>query len=96
MPRKIAITPEKRAYLHRHHERMEPQDVARLFDCCVDTAKRILMREGLKYFDGAKYVVAREKTAYQTWQRPCMICGCTKLRPRWQYRCEPCSERFTD
>lgn len=75
---------------------MEPQDVAKLFDCCVDTAKRILMREGLRYFEGAKYVIAREQTSFQIWTRPCMVCGCTKSRPKWQYRCDSCSERLTD
>lgn len=96
LPRKIPITPDKRAYLHRHHEKMEPQDVAQLFDCCVDTAKRILMREGLRFFPGAKYVVAREVVAYQKWRRPCMVCGCTEERPKWQYRCDSCSARLAD
>ena len=48
---------------------------------CVDTLKRILVREGLRDFEGAKYVVARKVTVAM-WERPCMDCKSTELRPK--------------
>ena len=32
--------------------------MAKRFDICTDTLKRILMREGMAEFDGAKYAIA--------------------------------------
>jgi len=60
---------------------------------CVDTVKRILHREGLAEFEGAKYVIALSSDKHtKTWNRPCMRCKTTKPRPKWQYFCNKCQE----
>jgi IS30 family transposase len=56
---------------------------------CTDTLKRILMREGIAEFEGAKYAVAPAKSE-KTWSRPCIKCRTTTPRPKWQYICDPC------
>jgi len=68
-------------------------EMSRHLGVCVDTVKRILQREGLKDFDGAKYVVARTSDNYiNMWTRSCMKCGDDKPRPKWQYICNKCKE----
>lgn len=63
------------------------RSMARRFNCCSDTIKRILMREELATFEGAKYQQQRQ---VETWQRPCMKCKSTAPRPKWQYVCTDC------
>lgn len=63
--------------------------MAKHFDICTDTLKRILMREGIAEFDGAKYAVA-PSTLEQTWTRPCIKCRSEVARPKWQYICDVC------
>jgi len=63
--------------------------------CCVDTLKRILNREGIAIYSAAKYQTSSRKNA-GTWQRPCMKCGSSKSRPKWQYICTPCKETQAD
>lgn len=58
---------------------------------CVDTLKRILMREELVFFEGAKYVPNPHKR-YHHWRRPCMRCGATDPRPKGQYICDDCKD----
>jgi IS30 family transposase len=68
-------------------------EMARHLNICVDTVKRILQREGLAEFEGAKYVVALSNTKNtKYWNRPCMKCKTTKTRPKWQYFCDKCTE----
>ena len=69
------------------------QTMADHLNVCVDTLKRILMRENLADFSAAKYVLAQsEITKTPTWQRPCMNCGSTKPRPKWIYVCSSCKK----
>jgi hypothetical protein len=63
--------------------------MAKRFDICTDTLKRILMREGIAEFEGAKYVVA-PAALEQTWTRPCIKCRAKAARPKWQYICDTC------
>lgn len=93
MPRKIALTEEQVAWLTRHHNRRTFEDQARRIGCCVDTLKRILVRLGLREFDGAKYAM---RARQQVWIRPCMNCGCAKPRPRLQYICDTCTQEFSE
>ena len=63
--------------------------MAKRFGVCTDTLKRILMREELMEFEGAKYAVAPTRHE-QMWERPCIKCRSTQKRPKWQYICDPC------
>lgn len=92
MPRKIVISDSMVSWLHREHNNFTHQQLAERIGCCVDTMKRILMREGLQYFEGAKYVTVKENTL-KMWTRPCMRCGCEKLRPKNKYICSTCWNR---
>jgi len=63
------------------------RSMARRFNCCSDTIKRILMREELAVFEGAKYSQQRQ---VETWKRPCLKCKAETPRPKWQYVCNDC------
>ena len=73
MPRVVEITDDNMTWLTEHHAQVTLTEAARRLDVCVDTLKRILVREGLRDFEGAKYVVAR-KVTLAMWERPCMDC----------------------
>lgn len=94
MPRVIRISEADMEWLRANHRAVSyPVGAARL-GVCIDTYKRILMRQGLQEFSGAKYVVARRATdAPATWRRPCLSCGTDLPRPRWQFRCDACHAR---
>lgn len=95
MPR-IVITAEIRAMLTSSYSSGIPlKHIAIQLNVCVDTLKRILMREHIAHFDGAKYAVA-QKHQTRTWTRPCMVCHSTKPRPHSQYICTPCHESQLD
>lgn len=64
--------------------------MARRFGCCSDTIKRILVREGLAEFNGAKYAITANQSEVDNWERPCIKCKSTASRPRWQYVCNKC------
>ena len=69
--------------------------MAKEFGCCTDTLKRILVREGLAEFDGAKYAISPlHKSEAQMWERPCMRCKDATPRPKWQYICDKCTSRL--
>lgn len=89
MPRKVETPPVILRWLTENHKKLTLNELAREVGCCVDTLKRILVREGLAEFDGAKFAPKREHNA-QLWQRPCMRCRCTIARPRNLYLCERC------
>jgi IS30 family transposase len=60
---------------------------------CTDTLKRILQREGLAQFDGAKYAISPSHSdVVEMWSRPCMKCGDKEPRRKWQYICCRCHE----
>ena len=68
--------------------------MAKDFGCCTDTLKRILVREGLAEFDGAKYAISpTHKSEQKIWERPCMRCKDASPRPKWQYICDTCKSR---
>tara|TARA_B100000780_G_scaffold75850_1_gene51081 strand:- start:565 stop:888 length:324 start_codon:yes stop_codon:yes gene_type:complete len=65
--------------------------MARRFDVSSDTLKRILIREELAEFEGAKYaIVSQEVDTLDNWERPCIKCKSDEPRPRWQYVCINC------
>lgn len=79
------------------HTQVPYAEMAKTLSVCTDTLKRILMREGLAYFDGAKFVVSQTLTLKTTlWTRPCTTCGCTRPRPKYQFRCNRCHELEDD
>ena len=79
------------------HERIAYAEMAQTLSVCTDTLKRILMREGLAFFSGAKFVVAQSTTVKRPlWNRPCTVCGCTRPRPKFQFRCASCHENEDD
>ena len=87
MARKILISDADMLWLHRNHRTKTYTEMAERLGCCTDTLKRVLSREGLQQFEGAKYVPAVKRT---TWTRPCMKCGDTQERERNLYLCDPC------
>jgi len=67
------------------------KEMASYMEVCTDTLKRILVREGLAEFDGAKYAVApSHKSQQKTWERACLKCRKSITMPKWQYVCDKC------
>lgn len=89
MPKMVPISDEDRSWLHHNHHDQTYTDMAARLGCCVDTLKRILVREGLQEFDGAKYAVRRDFKVEQ-WTRPCLSCGSKEKRPKHWFFCRPC------
>lgn len=89
MPKKVNISEHTMRWLRKNHDSFTHKELASKVGCCVDTLKRILHREGLQYFEGAKYVATNE-TPVQKWSRACIRCKDTKPRPKWQYICSGC------
>jgi hypothetical protein len=94
MPRRVTITDEDLEWLRQNHASVTYQFAAEKLSICVDTLKRVLMREGLAHFPAAKYLPSR-RSAPNKWTRPCISCGSTKSRPKYQYRCDRCTERLS-
>lgn len=94
MGKPVNVTKKDIEYLADALKNKRPYtEMARRLGVCVDTVKRILQREGLKDFDGAKYVVAlSSENNVVMWRRPCMKCKDDKPRPKWQYICNKCKE----
>lgn len=69
--------------------------ITQAFGAHEQTIKKELHRAGLMSFQGAKYDQPLTTTT-NLWSRPCSVCGSTKPRPRWQYRCDPCKARLDD
>jgi hypothetical protein len=93
MPRVVRVTDEDKVWLQRNHKDYTYSDMAQRIGCCVDTLKRILVREGLQEFDGAKYQVRRDFEE-KSWSRPCMGCGDTKKRPKNWFFCKSCRKEL--
>ena len=89
MPKQVRIHDADLKWLQKNHKYYSYSDLARRVGCCVDTLKRILVREGLQEFDGAKYQVRRDFSA-NTWTRPCMSCRSTEERPKNWFFCKSC------
>jgi hypothetical protein len=92
MPKRVQLTDEQIEWLKTHCYDLSYAEMARGIGCCSDTLKRILVRLDLKHFNGAKYAVEGGPKQH-TWTRPCTNCGCTKARPKWQFRCVNCHEK---
>lgn len=89
MPKRVPLSNEDLTWLRKNHDQYAYPELADHIGCCVDTLKRILVREGLQEFDGAKYQLRRDFDE-KTWCRPCMSCQCTKPRPKNWFFCRPC------
>jgi hypothetical protein len=90
MPKKIMVTDHDMQWLRDNHKNYRYPELADKIGVCTDTLKRILVREGLQDFAGAKYQVSRASKANQKWARPCMRCKSIRPRPKWQYICDKC------
>jgi len=89
LPTKVRIGETDLLWLYKNHDKKTYSEQADRLGCCVDTLKRILVREGLQEFDGAKYQVRRDFKE-QMWSRPCMDCGDNAERPKNHYFCKAC------
>ena len=87
MPKVVRVSDSDLDWLREEHDRHSYSDLATRLGCCVDTLKRILVREGLQEFDGAKYQVRRDFDE-KMWSRPCMSCGnsVSPVGKRWGMR----------
>lgn len=92
MGRRTTITATQLAWLKENKDLLTDKTLAKEIGCCVDTLRRILMREGLAHYEAAKYVVA-ESRRQEMWERPCMGCKTTKPRPKWRFFCNLCNKR---
>lgn len=89
MPRNVSVSDTDLKWLQNNHHAYSYSDLAQRIGCCVDTLKRILVREGLQEFDGAKYQVRRDFRG-KTWTRPCLSCQSTEERPKMWFFCKEC------
>lgn len=89
MPKQVPLTPEDIDWLRQNHGRVSYLDMARRYNVCVDTLKRILMRHDIAFFPAAKYATSQTSQT-STWKRPCMDCRDDTPRPRGWYYCRPC------
>lgn len=87
MANKIKISSQQKRWLQDQKGKISYAEMARRFGVCSDTLKRILVREGIAEFEGAKYVPRRE---VKLWTRPCINCKDTTPRPKNLYLCEEC------
>lgn len=88
MPKTINVSDEQRDWLAQNYGRITIVEIAQTLGCHVDTAKRILAREGLADFPGAKYVPKPPPPTM--WTRPCINCKSTERRPRLHFMCSRC------
>lgn len=77
---------------HQNNIGMSYKDMASHVGVCTDTLKRILHRNRIVLFDGAKYQDNRD-VDLKLWSRPCSSCGDTTPRPKWKFFCRPCAEK---
>lgn len=67
------------------------REMAAYMQVCEDTVRRILHKNMILEFDGAKF---HNLPPIIQWCRPCMYCKCTKERPKNQYICDCCKSRI--
>ncbi len=89
MPRSVSVSDTDLRWLRKNHFNKSYSELAQRMGCCVDTLKRILVREGLQEFEGAKYQVRRDFEG-KTWNRPCMSCRAPEERPKNWFFCRSC------
>ena len=85
----MPVSEQDLEWLRQNISELSIKDVAIKFNCCIDTAKRILHRNDIMHFDGAKYEKKRDHDL-KMWNRPCMHCKSTDTRPKNQYYCDAC------
>ena len=69
------------------------REMAKQLSVCTDTLKRILVREGLAEFEGAKYACKPgHKNFSSSWQKPCLKCRDDSPRPKGQFICNDCKK----
>lgn len=93
MPRKVSMTEQDKEWLRQNHAHFSYSTLAKRFGCHTDTLKRILVREGLQDFTGAKYALPANSHTLM-WNRPCMACGDDKPRPKGLYFCDSCRDKL--
>ena len=91
MPKRVPVSEQDLEWLRQNISELSIKDVAIKFNCCIDTAKRILHRNDIMHFDGAKYEKRRDHDL-KMWNRPCMHCQSTDTRPKNQYYCDTCRD----
>jgi hypothetical protein len=94
MPRVVQVSAKDLDWLRKNHQTQSYPAMAKRLGCCVDTLKRILVRESLQEFDGAKYQIKEKVDAAKLWTRPCMKCGQAEERPKFWYFCRSCRKRM--
>ena len=83
---RFKLTERDLEWLREAHEDESYPAMARRIGCCVDTLKRILVREGLQDFDGAKYQVKRKSIVTLVVTPPtcsCQVSSITSLAQSW-------------
>lgn len=94
MPKPTEPTPEQLEWLENAVEEgnVTYRAMAKHIGVCVDTLKRILHRNDIIHFDGAKYQLYPETVM---WNRPCMKCKDDTTRPKGLYFCNGCRHSDT-
>lgn len=87
MANKIEITEDQKRWLRQNNGSISYPAMAKRIGVCTDTLKRILVREGIAEFEGAKYTARRK---IEMWSRPCINCKDATPRPKNLYLCEDC------
>jgi len=93
MGRPIELKKRELNWLRRNHDRVPYTEQARRIGVSVDTLKRILVKNGIAEFDGAKYARPPFEDAPR-WDRPCIKCGSTEDRLRAYYLCTSCRSKL--
>jgi len=93
MPKKIVVSDHDMKWLRDNHRDHKYPELAKRVGVCTDTLKRILVREGLQDFAGAKYQLSRANKSDKFWNKPCLRCKSTRPRPRWRYFCDVCKAK---
>ena len=92
LPKPIEIDERELNWLKENHRKTTYALMADKIGVCVDTLKRMLVREGLQEFDGAKYQLKRD-TDIKMWSRPCLDCLDETPRPKMWFYCRECRKK---
>jgi len=94
MPRRANISEGQLQFLRVASAMKIPYStMAREIGVCTDTCKRVLHKNRIVQFTGAKYIAA-ELPEIQMWSRPCSCCGDKTPRPKWQFYCQSCKRKL--
>lgn len=88
MPTPIKLSEDQLDWIADNHGLLAYAEMARTVGVCVDTLKRIMVREGIAGFEGAKFTPP--PPAPEMWDRPCIRCKTKERRPKGFYLCSPC------